>query len=254
VLLNEGGWLLYWQGDYVAARSCWEEVLAHAREARDDLKMADVGILLSMTAEALGDYGAARSILESSLSFFRAIDDKHHTAVSLLLLGGLARMRNDTQQAVTHFAEALELQRELGDLWHCAILLFNQGFLAQQLNDYAQAGSLFRASLVQMRELGDHWGILHGLRGLAGVAAAQQQPLHAARLFGATEALLNTTGLQLEPLEQLEHDQSIAIARAQIDAHAFAAAWAAGGALALDQAIDEALHINPGARSRSVSG
>jgi tetratricopeptide (TPR) repeat protein len=241
-LLNEGGWLIYWHGDYAAARSCWEEVLAHARAAEDDRAIADVGILLSMTTEAQGDQDAARSLLENSLSFFRSIDDKHHTAVTLMLLGGQARMLNATQQATAHFAEALALQRELGDPWHCAILLFNQGFLAQQLNDHVQAGGLFRTSLAQMRELGDHWGILHGLRGLAAIAAVQHQPLHAARLFGATEMLLNTTGLRLEPLEQLEHDRYIAVARAQIDEHTFAAAWAAGGALSLDQAIDEALH------------
>jgi hypothetical protein len=146
----------------------------------------------------------------------------------------------DSQQAAAQFAESLSLQRELGDAWHCAILLFNQGFLAQQLNDHAEAGSLFRASLAQMHELGDHWGISHCLRGLAGVAAAQRQPLHAARLFGATEALLNTTGMRLEPFEQSEHDHHIAVARAQIDEATFEAAWAAGARLSLDQAIDEA--------------
>jgi len=76
---------------------------------------------------------------------------------------------------------------------------------------------------------------------LAGVAAAQSKPEQAARLFGATETLLNTTGMKLEPFEQSEHDQHIAIARAQLDEAAFAAAWAAGGALSLEQAINEAL-------------
>jgi len=240
VLLNEGGWLIYWQGDYVAARSCWEEVLALARDAGDDLKMADVGILLGMTAEAQGEYDAARSILEISLRFFRAAEDKHHTAVTLLLLGGLDRTLNHTQQAAAQFAESLALQRELGDTWHCAILLFNQGFLAQQLNEHEQAGTLFRASLNHMRELGDHWGISHCLRGLAGVAAARREPEQAARLFGATETLLNITGMKLEPFEQSEHDQHIAVARAQLDEAAFAAAWAAGQAMSLDQAIAEA--------------
>jgi hypothetical protein len=101
---------------------------------------------------------------------------------------------------------------------------------------------LFRTSLAQMRELGDRWVITHCLRGLAGVAAAQSKPEQAARLFGATETLLNTTGLQLEPSEQIEHDQYIAVARAQLDQATFAAAWAAGGALSLEQAIEEALH------------
>ena len=152
-------------------------------------------------------------------------------------------MLNDTQQATAQFAESLALYRELGDTWKCAILLFNQGFLAQQLNNHQQADMLFRASLAQMREIGDHWGILHSLRGLAAVAAAQRQPLRAARLFGATEALLSTTGLQLEPSEQIEHDQYIGVARAQIDERAFAAAWAAGRALTLEQAIAEALDL-----------
>jgi predicted ATPase/transposase/DNA-binding XRE family transcriptional regulator len=242
-LLDNDGWLAYWQGDYTAARSCWEEVLAHAREAGKDRDIAEVGILLSMPIEAQGDYNAARSILENSLNFFRAAEDKHHTAVALLLLGGLARMRDDMQQAAAHFAESLALHRELGARWDCAMLLFNQGFLEQQLNNHEQAGTLFSESLAEMRELGSHWGISHCLRGLAGVAAAQRQPLQSARLFGATETLLNTTGMKLEPFEQIEHNQHIAVARAQIDEHAFAAAWAAGQMMPLEQAIDEALSL-----------
>jgi transposase len=240
-LLREGGWLTYWQGDYAVARSCWEEVLAHAREAENAREIADIGVFLGMTAEAQGDYRAARSTLEASLLFFREIEDQHQIAVVQLLLGGLDRMHNNTQRAAARFAESLALHRQLGDAWHIATLLFNQGFLEQQLNNHGQAAILFCTSLTQMRELGDHWGISHCLRGLAGVAAAQNQPEQAARLFGATEALLNATGMRLEPFEQGEHDQHIAVARAQLDEAAFAAAWAEGRALSLEQAISEAL-------------
>ena len=76
--------------------------------------------------------------------------------------------------------------------------------------------------------------------GLAGVAGAQGQPERAARLFGATEALHNTTGLQLEPVDQIQQDRNIAVARAQLDAATFAAAWAEGQAMSLEQAIEEA--------------
>ncbi|HEU5099433.1 MAG TPA: tetratricopeptide repeat protein, partial [Roseiflexaceae bacterium] len=240
-ILNNAGWLAYWQGDYMAARNCWEDVLALAYASGNMQVVAKMGIFLSMTAEAQGEYETARSSLEASLSFFRKAKDKNNIAVAQLLLGGLDRMANQTQQAAARFAESLALHRELGNTWHVGILEFNQGFLEQQLSNHARAGALLRASLAKMQDLGDHWGISHCLRGLAGVAAAQNQPEQAARLFGATEALLEITGLRLEPFEQSEHDQHIAVARAQLDKAAFAAAWAAGRTMPLEQAIAEAL-------------
>jgi len=69
-------------------------------------------------------------------------------------------------------------------------------------------------------------------------------PERAARLFGAVEAAHHASGTAMSPGDRIEYDRHVAAARAQMDAKAFAAAWAAGRALSLDQASAEARAIN----------
>jgi hypothetical protein len=79
------------------------------------------------------------------------------------------------------------------------------------------------------------------LVGLAGVASAWGQAARAVRLCGATEALLERIGVVLERAERTAHDRTIAAARSQLDAATFAALWAEGRAMPLEQTITYAL-------------
>ncbi len=81
-----------------------------------------------------------------------------------------------------------------------------------------------------------NWGLYLGLLGLAGVASAQGQAARAARLFGAA-------GGDPPPIPAHRHEweRNMAAVRAQLDEEAFAAAWAEGRAMALEQAIAYAL-------------
>lgn len=49
------------------------------------------------------------------------------------------------------------------------------------------------------------------------------------------------TVVRLEYTDQLVHDRNVAAVRAQLDEATFAAAWAEGRAMILEQAIDYAL-------------
>jgi hypothetical protein len=63
----------------------------------------------------------------------------------------------------------------------------------------------------------------------------------AARLFGAAETLHAGIRFELSAAERAEHDQAIAAARAALVEEAFAAAWAEGQAMTIEQAIQLAL-------------
>ena len=88
---------------------------------------------------------------------------------------------------------------------------------------------------------------LEVVAGLAALAAgqvnAQPRGLQAARLFGAAEALRETLGTPLLPIYQDHYQRRLASARTLIDEATFAAAWAEGRAIALEQAIAEALEV-----------
>jgi hypothetical protein len=75
--------------------------------------------------------------------------------------------------------------------------------------------------------------------GLARLASAKGQRDRAARLFGAAELLRETLGYHAS--DQADHDKYVASARAGVAETAFAAAWAEGRAMTLEQAIEYAL-------------
>ncbi len=75
------------------------------------------------------------------------------------------------------------------------------------------------------------------LVGFAVLAISASRLRHAARLFGATNALLTAIGAKLYPLDQATYERQLAALRARLDVGAFAAAWEAGSTLSLEQAI-----------------
>jgi len=71
----------------------------------------------------------------------------------------------------------------------------------------------------------------------------RQAAERSARLLSAAETLLDTIGLSLAawPEMRADYDRYVAAARAQLDEATFAAAWAQGRAMTLDQAVAYAL-------------
>jgi hypothetical protein len=53
--------------------------------------------------------------------------------------------------------------------------------------------------------------------------------------------LLHATGGDFHPADRAEYDRNVAAARAHLPATAFAAAWAEGQAMSLEQAVTYAL-------------
>jgi DNA-binding NarL/FixJ family response regulator len=77
------------------------------------------------------------------------------------------------------------------------------------------------------------------LTGLARLAA-KVRPEGAVRLFAAAEAVQRRVGLTPAPALRAKNERAIASARAKLGEEAFAAVWAAGGELSLEQAVAEA--------------
>jgi hypothetical protein len=108
------------------------------------------------------------------------------------------------------------------------MMLHNLGYVALHRGDGQQGAALFEESMLLYQELKWPTSIAECLAGLAGTAGVLGQPERAARLFGAAEALLETTGAQMVGVDRAEWDRYVAVVRAQLDEAAFAAAWAKG--------------------------
>src|SRR5205085_680215 len=107
--------------------------------------------------------------------------------------------------------------------------------------DAQQAAAMARESLGLLRSSGSRWYVAEALELLGAVASLRGQAQDAARLWGTAEALREATGAPIPRSNRNLYERSLANARAALDQAAFAAAWAEGRRLTLEQAIDEAL-------------
>jgi hypothetical protein len=123
--------------------------------------------------------------------------------------------------------------------------LHSLGNVAEHQGDYVVARARYEESLTIHHALEDRWSIALDLTGLAGERVVAGQPVRAAQLLGAAEALLEFIGVRLEPLTRTAYEHNVAAVRAQLSEEAFAAAWNTGRSLTVEQAIAEAFATIP---------
>ncbi len=152
--------------------------------------------------------------------------------------------QGDHRQAATYYREALALFHEQDSQYGMAYALMNLGDLARRDGDFGQADELFRQSLTLFWDERAKSGIALCLAALAAVSGAGGQALRAARLFGAAEAALEAAGSPLNPADLAERERDIAACRAQLDDSTWAAAWAEGHWMTLEQANTYALEAD----------
>jgi predicted ATPase/DNA-binding SARP family transcriptional activator len=243
VAVTLGNLALYAQdlGDFERARVLYDEVLQIARELDVKVWIAIALNNLGDIAVHEGDYERADDLQEESLTIAREIGNKAIIAASLTSLGEIAEARGDLERAWTLYEESLTIAREQGIKHREARVLHFLGRVAYRQGDPDSSGRLNAESLKIWRELGVKGGIAEDLDWMAMVASAQNQAERAAVLFAAAAALRESVGVALSRFSHDEHDARLAAARAALGDKAFAAAWAKGRALTLEQAVAYAL-------------
>jgi predicted ATPase/class 3 adenylate cyclase len=236
------GFVAWLRGDYLGARAQRVESLRLFRELGERWAIAQALRFLASSENSLADYERAVALLEESLPLFRELGDQVNYGHVLLDRGYAARLQGDNARAAACYAESLALFRNLGYVWGIAAVQLASGYLAQAQGAALQAAACFAESLVRYREIGHREGISLCLAGSAGAAGSLGQPLRAARLFGAAEGLRALIGMGAieQPIERAAYEESVVSVRAQLDPESFAAAWAAGRAMSLEQAIADA--------------
>jgi ATP/maltotriose-dependent transcriptional regulator MalT len=211
-----------------------------ANPGENDVGITDALWVLGFVAEDEGRFDEAEALQKEVLSRSRAEGRTFRVALALNALGVTAYERGAMAQAADRFEAALDSFRTHGNAYGMGYSLMNLARVARERGDYARAGVLCAESLALRWEQGDKVGIAGCLRGLASVAVAARQYERAARLWGAAESLREAIGAP-PPRHHPRQQQAIAEARGGLGEAEFAAAWAAGGALPLAEAVAEAL-------------
>jgi len=240
------GYTVGTEGDYQRGSELCEEALALARELGDVRSCANVLHAWGRIARAHNYPMRAQAYLQESLNLYRNLGDQSGVPWSLLGLADVAQLQGDYDWAETLLNETIALCRRLIINRLLAFGLLNLADIVLYRGDATRASALFTEGLALFQEFESEGGIAQCLLGFAGVASTTGQGVRAARLCGAVEALLESVGTSIEsflPLDdRIHYDRTIATMHAPLDDAAFAAAWAAGRAMTLEQAITEALN------------
>ena len=244
-VLGNLGALAYDRGDYAAADELLAESLATHRELGNAEGVARQLNWLASVAKARGEFCRARRLWEESLTGFRSLDDKWCMAVAMANLGDIAREEGDLSRAESLFEESLATFREVGNQACVAVTTMNLGAVARARGDLATAGERYRECLRLQRAIGERLYLSFALDECAKLAVAEGAAERAARLAGAAEAVRMSLGAAQPPDLAEELERHLAPVRAALGEAAFAASWAAGRGMALDDAVDLALQGVP---------
>jgi DNA-binding CsgD family transcriptional regulator/tetratricopeptide (TPR) repeat protein len=230
------------QGEYARARVLFEQVLAMQRELGNQRGIAWAlfhlawGHFLSQS-----DPTMVRSSLAEAEALFRGIGDKWGIAECSLLSGALALEHGDALTARTLLEQSLALFKELGNRREIAQSISLLGTVAAVQHDWAAARVLSEESLTLAMEVGDKTVVASCLEGLASVVAVGRasiaNALWAAQLWGAAEALRDTSGAPIHPVERATYERSVAGAWSSVGKKRFSAYWAQGCTMTPEQAL-----------------
>jgi DNA-binding CsgD family transcriptional regulator len=184
------------------------------------------------------DFPRARALAEQSLAHFREVGDIFYSSAPLGLLGLIHLEQGELVAARPLLSESLTIGKQTGiesdKVEHTiglARLSALEGDVATARRLYHEGLTLLFACKIYKEQ------IAASLEGLATLETGQGEPLQAARLWGAAEALREAVSAPLYPIHRVSYEQAVAHTRAQLREQAFRAAWNEGRLLTPQQAL-----------------
>ncbi len=225
------------QGEIARSRQHLEESLALYRALGYAGDIAWPLIYLARNAMKLGEQTRARALLQEAIELCQQVSNKWGLAHAFGFLGQLTLEQGDLVSACALLTESLRLKQETGNRYSVANSLFHLATAVLLQGDIAQARTLYEQSLALATALGHRELVASCLQGLAVALTAQAQPLAAARLWGAAEALLQNSATTFPRVLRASVKRAQARARSQLGDKVFAQALAEGRTMTTEQAL-----------------
>jgi predicted ATPase/DNA-binding SARP family transcriptional activator len=241
---------LAWLGAWEAGdRSNYAQAMVHLEESERLLRglghLAGIVTVLRVSAQIpiwQGNYALARRKLDECLLQQQQLGQRT-SPESLVWLGRLHYWLGEYTQAQAQLENGYSLLQRMGHSagqpWALAFL----GFVCLRRHEFSKALHYFGVSLHAFGETGvaAATGTIFALEGFASLAASQGDAVRATRLFAWADAGRRTWQNVRPTNEQEEVERDMVTIRELIDENVFAAAYAAGQSMTLEEAIAYAL-------------
>jgi tetratricopeptide (TPR) repeat protein len=234
-------------GTYEQAATLFEEGLGLFRTIGDAWGTVQSLTNLGEVHGRLGNYERATELLEEGRLLANANGYTWGVGMACRHLGRIAFRQGDLDRATALLEEALVHLRGVGATRGPHWALYELGNVLLSRGEYPRAAASYGESLALCRNAGDRLGTIRGLEGLAAVdvavddADATIRSTRAVRLLGAATAQREALGTVFRPADRPMVGPAEAAARSRLGDDAFAAAWAEGRAMSLEQAVAYAL-------------
>jgi len=253
--LSEAARLVCLQNEQTRAVELAEESIALWRQLDDPGGLATALLHRGWAAHAMGEYEVAKRIYWEGMHHLSPTGDTWLRAQLLFYLGAAAGFTADFEQMRSFYTQSRELFEQVGDKSAIADVLKDQGGMLLLEGDCTEAINCLLKSMKLCYELDHRQYITTGmcLLSLAFGMRAEPDPatasIHSAQLQGAADGLMDAIGLtpwtRTHPLAQMIRQQI----RSRVDEQSWEAAWTAGRALTVVQAIDLACQLGEGLHS-----
>jgi predicted ATPase/DNA-binding XRE family transcriptional regulator/Tfp pilus assembly protein PilF len=237
------GFILWELSLYAEARARLEEALPLLRQLGDEPGQAWAHVFLGLVTINQGDNTAAKGIFEEGIAIAIQCGRAGQTALGagLALYGDFFVNQGDLVQAKDVYDRGVAILAELGEKNLRGHPVRQIGYIVLRHGDFEQARASFKESLLLNRQAEHVVGMTACLMAFAALAVEQEDYPRAARLAGAVEARLAEHNAPFFARDEVEYRHYLTALRARLPPADFAAAYAAGRAMAMDEAVEYAL-------------
>lgn len=236
------GQIALFQPDYPRARIMLQESLELFSQLNDIQHIDRTRFWQANMEWHASGSGESVAMLQASLLACREHGDRFYEGLSLFFLGmAAAHLRPDSVEGESFHRAALAVFREIGYPSGIAMTLGYLGEVLLAQGRLSDAAATIQDSLARRYALRDRFSIPQQLEGLGRVAAAQGDVARAVRLWSAADRLRRDIGTETSQVFRDDHARFMQSLVQQLEPAQFAAAWAAGQELTMEQVAEEVL-------------
>jgi DNA-binding CsgD family transcriptional regulator len=225
------------QNDTGACRTLSSESLRIGTEVKDAEVVAWSLLIGAIPRWLDGDLAGATEQMESALWLARVMRLDRVELNALDALCSILGARGELDRAADVGEQGLALSENRGELWMRGYLLNFLAHATWRRGDRRRAESLAREAATCKQMIDDRNGLTMTLETLAWMAAECGRPGRAATLLGCAEQVRGQSAMSLIDLYRPQHDQSVTAIVQAIGEKAFAAAFARGRAMTIDEGV-----------------
>jgi predicted ATPase/transcriptional regulator with XRE-family HTH domain len=229
------------RNENASALSLFEQSLDGFRQLGDVWGIGRSSMRLGELFLKEGNYEKALFFIKQYLAICEELHFRQGITFALMLLGDLYRYQGDYDQAEQFYKKSLAISREHSLNDGQANAFFSLGYVALHRTDYLLAKRYFKDAYIIGRTIQEKGAAIDCLSMFAAISAGMNQFERSARLYGASQALMEVSNFPDMSYDRVEANNLIQIAHEQLGDASFKALATEGRAMTLEEALAFAL-------------